>query len=306
MSKRILIWSTLLLFSSWLTAQSLVVKQSYEIAMEQGERAFYPTISKDGKLLLFTSESYLGLKLYDMKTKSCQTISTAINSGFDPVFSENNDKLFFRNTVFKDGKRYDALESYDLKNEKRDVMIEPQRNLQKPQTFHNGVIIQADNKVLKSTFGRSNATIPNYVSTQDLRIFLYTNGVKREIIPFDEDNMQYIWVSLSPDATKILFTALGKGTFVSDLQGNIIAQLGYLNAPVWFGDSFVVGMLDKDDGNRVISSKIIAKSLDSLKEFTLSSSDDIAMFPTVSYQSGRVVYNTNQGKLKLVEVELIK
>ncbi len=111
-------------------------------------------------------------------------------------------------------------------------------------------------------------------------------------------------MSLSPDASKILFTALGKGTFVCDLEGKIISEIGYLNAPIWYNDNFVVGMVDKDDGLRVVSSKITMRSLDGSVVKELSKANEIAMYPTASQQAGKIVYNTDIGELLVTEIEI--
>ncbi len=159
-----------LFFTSFATAQEIIIKKQYPIESNGVNQAFYPNLNTDGSQLLFTSENYVGLQLYEFKSGTTKTISQGVNAGFEPVFSENNSKVFYRISQYEQGRRLDALESFDLKTERKDQMMSPQRNLHKPQTYHNGLIVEADKKMYKTTFGRTKAEIPSYVSSEDFCI----------------------------------------------------------------------------------------------------------------------------------------
>lgn len=294
---------TLLLVASLVAqAQNIQVKSQYELPTNSIKAAFYPVLSEDGTKLLYSTEGYKGLYLYDFETKEEKNISNVQNSGYDPIFSNDNSKIFFRNTNFERGRRFDALESYDMRTGKQTRMMEPQRNLRTARSYHNGAIVQANNRLYKTTFGRTKAAVPVYVSSEDLKIYVYSDGKRTELKPIAGENMNYIWVSLSPDNSKILFTAVGKGTYVCDLTGKIIAELGYLNAPVWFNDAMVVGMQDKDDGHVITSSSVLMVSLDGKVKKQISNKAHIAMYPSASSKAGRIVYNTEDGKLYVSEI----
>lgn len=286
-----------------LSAQKIEVKSQYELPVAT-KSAHYPTISEDGNKLLFSSDSYKGLYLYDFATKQEKPVSDVQNAGYDPIFSNDNSKVFFRNTTFENGRRFDALESYDLTTGRQVQMMKPQRDLRSARSYHNGALIQADNRLYKTTFGRTKAAIPVYVSSENLKMYVYQNGVRTQIAPVAGENINYIWASLSPDNTKILFTAVGKGTFVCDLKGRIVAELGYLNAPVWYNDNIVVGMQDKDNGEYVTSSTVMMTTLDGKVKQQISSKDHIAMYPTASSRAGRIVYSTVDGKLIVSELTI--
>lgn len=298
------LFSLLLMAGAMLSAQNIQVKSQYEITTTASKTAHFPTISEDGSLLLYSTTSFHGLFLYDFATKQEKTISKLQNSGYDPIFSNDNSKIFFRNTTFENGRRYDALESYDLNTGKQVQMMKPQRDLRSARSYHNGALIQADNKLYKATFGRTKAVIPTYVSSENLKIYVYVDGKRTEIDPVKGENINYIWASLSPDNSKILFTAVGKGTYVCDLNGSIVADLGYLNSPVWYDNQFVVGMQDWDDGHVVTSSAVLMLSLDGKVKKQISNQSHIAMYPTASSKAGRVVYSTLDGKLVVSELAI--
>lgn len=296
-----------LIFFLWiagflLSAQNIQVKSQYELPVTISKSAHYPALNADGDLLLYSSENFSGLFLYDFNTKTEKKISDMQNSGYDPIFSNDDSKIFFRNTTFVDGRRFDALESYDLNTEKQVQMMKPQRDLRAARSYHNGAVIQADNKLYKTTFGRTKAAIPVYVSSESLKMYVYVDGQRMLINPIKGENINYIWTSLSPDNTKILFTAVGKGTFVCDLSGKIVAELGYLNAPVWFNDQMVVGMQDKDNGDFVTSSSVVMVSLNGKVKKQISNAAHIAMYPSASSKANRIVYSTLDGKLVVSEL----
>ena len=84
------------------------------------------------------------------------------------------------------------------------------------------------------------------VDNENLDLNLYRNGKKVVLKPHGDVN--YICASLSPDQTRILFRTQ-KGTAICDLNGNEIANLGReINAPVWYGNDYVVGMDSEHDG----------------------------------------------------------
>ena len=129
---------------------------------------------------------------------------------------------------------------------------------------------------------------------------------KTELLDPVENANGYIWASLSPDGKMILFNAVGIGTFVSDLKGNLIASLGYLNAPAWYDNEFVVGMQDKDDGYNITESKVIIKNLAGTITKQLSEPGQIAMYPTASSVAGKVAYNTTEGDIYVLELSINK
>lgn len=292
----------IVLMTGSLMAQTITVTNRFE-AMT-GKTAFYPVFNLKGDKLLFSSGSYIGLSMYDLITKSVADISDQPGAGYEPIFDASESKVFYRKTSYDNRLRKDAIECFDIAKNKKTLMLSPQRNLKQARNFKNGFVVTADRKLLKSTFGKSQEALPVYVTTNDLKIYLYKGEKFQTLNPLNETESRYLWVSLSPDAQKILFTAVGKGTFVCDLNGKITATLGYLNAPVWYDDKFVVGMQDKDDGQVVTSSKIIMMALDGKTKKEISSSDEIAMYPTAAASVAKIAYNTLDGKIKIAAIQI--
>jgi len=278
-----LFFCTLLLLSVLsLSSQTIKIERSYRI-LGDNRKGFHPVFNTAGDLLAFTTNSYEGLDVYDFSNKSTLKVSNEQGAGFQPVFSEDN-KIFYKYTVYKSKFKYEGLKSFDLQKKTVKEVFEPQRNLKPAQKYNI-------------------ETAPLYVWSNGQHLNICNAG-KTEVLDPIENANGYIWASLSPDRQMILFNAVAVGTFVSDLKGNIIASLGHLSAPVWYDNKFVVGMQDKDDGYNTTESKVIMKNLAGNITKQLSAPGQIAMYPAASSVAGKVAYNTIEGDIYVLELDV--
>ena len=140
------------------------------------------------------------------------------------------------------------------------------------------------------------------VDNENLDLNLYRNGEKIVLKPHGDAN--YIWSSLSPDQTMILFNTK-YGTGICDLNGKEIINLGQdFDAPVWYGNSYVVGMDDNHDGYYNIESSIMMASVDGSLVQRLTEPEGFGMYPNVDAKSGRIVYNTENGEIRMLQLNL--
>jgi len=149
---------------------------------------------------------------------------------------------------------------------------------------------------------KPNANTDLRVDNENLDLNLYRNGEKVVLNPYGDAN--YIWVSLSPNNQMILFHTQ-HGTAICDLQGKEIVNLGNdINAAVWYGNDYVVGMDDQHDGYHNIASSIVIASVDGTMFQRLTEPEELGIFPDVDAQSGRIVYNTDAGEIRLLQLNL--
>ena len=140
------------------------------------------------------------------------------------------------------------------------------------------------------------------VDNENLDLNLYRNGEKVVLKPHGDVN--YIWSSLSPDQTMILFNTK-YGTAICDLDGKEIINLGQdFDAPVWYGNDYVVGMDDNHDGYYFTESSIMIASVDGSLVQRLSTPEGMGMYPDVDAKSGRIVYATENGEIRLLQLNL--
>ena len=140
------------------------------------------------------------------------------------------------------------------------------------------------------------------VDNENLDLNLYRNGKKTVLKPHGEEN--YICASLSPDQTRILFRTK-KGTAICDLNGNELVNLGTeINAPVWYGNDYVVGMDSEHDGYHNTSAAIVIAAVETKEMQYLTDPADMGIFPNVDAASGRIVYGTEGGDIRMLQLNL--
>ncbi len=115
----------------------------------------------------------------------------------------------------------------------------------------------------------------------------------------------YTWESVSPDGKKVMFFAAGVGIIVTDLNGNILARPGNYEAPVWFGNDYIVAQNSTDDGHQYHSSQIVLLSVDGSKTQALTKPESMTFSPAASAEAGKVVYSTIDGRLYQINLEII-
>lgn len=201
---------------------------------------------------------------------------------YHPVLSRDGSQLIFTDAD------YTNLRSYD---------------------FNSGAVSKIaanQNEALYAHFGKHNELVlaPSAtVRTQGSELIITKDGVEKSYSPV-ESYAGYLWESVSPDGTKIMFVAAGKGIIITDLDGNIIARPGKYQAPVWFGNDHIIVQNSTDDGHQFNSSQILLLSLDGTQSQSLTKPESMTFSPAASAEAGKVVYTTVDGHLYQINVSL--
>ncbi len=141
------------------------------------------------------------------------------------------------------------------------------------------------------------------VRTSGSQLFITVNGVEKSYTPI-ESYAGYLWASVSPDQSKVMFFAAGKGIVITDLKGNILSRPGKYEAPVWYDNDVIVAMDAKDDGHQFKSSRIVMVRADGSQVQPLTRPESMSMFPAASVKAGKIIYNTIDGLLFEMDVKL--
>ena len=141
-----------------------------------------------------------------------------------------------------------------------------------------------------------------YVTNDNCELRLFRNGKSVRLTP-DGAEAHYIWASLSPDGTRILYNTQ-HGTAICDLQGRKLVSLGHVNAPVWYGNDYVVGMRDLAEDTETTSSVLLMAKADGSKELQLTGDEEMAFYPSVSASTGRIVYNNQRDEIRMMQLNL--
>lgn len=291
-------------------AQNVVVLEDKAITNLKEGKFFFPAASPDGNYILFSSITYKGLWSKNITSGKISKITNANGAGYEPGFSTFANEIIFREDKFIQGKRISSINSYDLVSKKTNVIEEGIRDLKicrdNVNAFTNYVKENEIQLMPKQKMVQKTTLNEKTVFIQDTKIVLTDNGSSRLFLPMGEGN--YIWPSLSPDKTKLLFTFAGKGTFVSSLTGTILKHIGYANYPSWSPDgNWIVFMKDIDDGEKIISSDVYIANINTGKYFNLTSGkNDIELYPKWGKDISEIFYNTNNGQIRKIKLQFEK
>jgi len=288
-------------------AQVFEIKSIEPLSITPEESFYFPRFSPRGDQLILTKNNYQGLWLYRFQDQRLIKLNDYPGAGYEPVFLPGQDRLAFRTFKYIGAKRYYSLHVQHTSDKADQVLLSGQRNLLAPlQTAHsvaymqNGVIgmLGLEGALLKNTTVQQDETVVFY---DDQRIVVIENGVKRELQPFGP--AIYVWVSLSPDQRRILFKHGTEGTFIADLNGNILTDLGKrVNAPRWSPDgNWITYMQDEDDGHIYTASDIYLISADGLTVKQLTRTDNvIEMYPQWSPDGKEITFHSLKGRIFLL------
>ena len=282
-----------------LTAQAQIVDVTSTQQLLKGvdSNMYYPVLSTDGSKMLYTSENFQGLKLYDFKDNVTQKVSDESRAGLDATFSCDGQTVYFVTQTWQDNRNMRQAKSYDIATRKLNEISAKGRVVARPMALKNGVMTTIDG-VVSITDNKSTT-----VRTKGSVLYIGRNGVEKAYTPV-ESHAGYLWESLSPDGTKVMFFAAGKGIVITDLNGNVLKQLGNYESPVWFGNDCVVAMNAKHNGYQHTASQIVLIRADGSELQELTRPESMTMNPTASFEAGKIVYNTIDGRLYQMNVNL--
>lgn len=265
------------LFAFSLYAQNVTVVKIEKISNPETGHYYHPSVSPNGKVLV-TGNNFEGL--YLLENRTVKTITTQPGAGYEPAFSANSNYVYFRADNYKKRLRQTSLIKKSLIDNKEQILIKDERDFTSPRRLKNGAIaVNRQTSFYKADAMQEKKEDAPALFLEKGKIALYQNGNKTILTPKGEGF--YIWASLSPQQDKILFTKPGKGTFISNLKGEVIAELGYANAPKWSPDGkWVVYMKDLDDGHRMLESDIYVCDALGKKHYKITdSAEEIELYP---------------------------
>lgn len=252
----------------------------YTKKVDVGTDAHHPTLSPNGEVVLFTSEDYTGLKSINLSTHEMSVIDETPKAGFNPRFTADGSEVVYRTSIKEDGVSRDDVKRYSFVS-KGNVQI----------MKHTKEVINTSSLV---------ADTYAYGLVDKQAIEVSVNGVKSEINPIGY-GYRYLWPSVSPSATKLVFNEVYSGLFVSNVDGTqakFLASRG--DFPCWVGDKFVVALSTEDDGYVITSAKIIAIEVATGIVTTLT--DDNVLVDGLSATEDKIVYTTEDGNMYVMNI----
>ncbi|MBQ9077548.1 MAG: PD40 domain-containing protein [Muribaculaceae bacterium] len=300
--KKVFISALLLCSGIYGYSQLLSVTRNVKVSLPDGVTANTATIIPDGSYMVVSPNEKNGLFRLDLETSAVTTISET-GTGFGLKISDDSKTVLFReSTIGKDRLRRTALKSADMATGRVATIVKPTRDLQ--GFAIKGATVMAMNKGKLTTKALSGvATVAPVVSIDKGRMMLTVNGETKVIAPQGVEGQSYLWPSISPDGTRIAYYLGRHGAYVCNIDGSNPVFLGSIRAPRWYNNDIVVGMNDKDNGQVVTSSKIVAAKADGTMSQALTDDASMAMYPTVSADGSKISYSTAYGEIHILEVK---
>ena len=263
------------------------------------DKAAVAAISPQGDYLLLTSATNQGLNKLDLTSGQTQTLSNAPSAGHNVKISPDGQTVVYREGSFNNKHlRMSTLKSVNLATGASQVLVKPTRNLQGYAVDATSVGAVNKGKYSNKAIGTAKAQKLPVLSINKGQLMITVNGKTRQLSP-NGTQFSYMWASLSPDGTKVLFYQAAHGTYVCNLDGTDVRKVGKMRAPVWYDDNTIVGMMDLDDGEFIYASTIVAATLDGTTQ-TLTDDSVIAMYPHAA--AGKIAFSTPAGEAYIINV----
>lgn len=269
------------------------------------EAAYAPVISPTGEYVLVTTNAMKGLQKFDIASGEMTNVTTDNGAGYNPKISSDGSVVVYRESNFKNRLRYITVKSVNLTTGKTETLVKDSRSTTAFAVSEGTAIAVESNKLkTKHILGKKiSATNAAVVGIENGNLMLTRGGKTVKFNP--KGDTRYLWASVSPDGSKVLFTVPEKGmvAYTCDLNGENLKKIGRMSAPAWMGNDWVVGMDDKDNGEVVTSSAIVAARANGNDYTTLTDDASICMYPSASVDASKIVYNTADGKIFIMNVK---
>lgn len=263
--------------------------------------------SPNGKYLLTTTGTNQGLKRVDVASGNVSTLTKANGAGFQPAIDAEGNKIAYRQiSLGEDNLRQTEVKLLDVSKKISTRLQKPSRSVGGYGFCKESPYVVNENKLLFSSQNISAKALkksdPIVSVDEDLQLLVTLNGELVRLSPNGTDKT-YIWPSLSPDKTKILYYVGDQGAYICNLDGTGVQKIHVdCRAPQWYDNQTIIGMDDKDDGEVLLSSSIVAYTLDG-KFQKLSAPSLNLMYPFCHKTTGTIACSAANGELYLLQVE---
>ena len=282
------------------SAQQVSILKNQRLLDDVTHGGYYPVLSPDGMKLLFTGADNKGLEMYDFDNNTVKVISEEERAGYAPKIT-NDGNVYYVVQNSNERRIYRTVKSYDIVSGTARVVMENQHGIASPIVSTTGRLVLKNEAKVAEAQSVGEADIAVFVDGSSVVIDRSGNRISYSPV---ESQAGYLWASLSPDNTKVLFFAAGKGVFIMNLDGKILSQLGNYEMPCWFGNDYVVAQNATDDGHQFPSSHIMLLKADGSFKQALTSPESMTMQPTAAIAANRIVYTTIDGNLYLMEIKI--
>lgn len=303
---------SMLLVAVMLLPQMLVAQVFRAVSMEtvavSGMEFSRPvSFTPDGSGLLLTSSSRAGLWLYSLDRQTNRKLTDAQGAGTSALISADGQSVIYRSVSYSSSRqRLTALEVMDLADGTQEILVAPQHKVPAYRFAGNtAMAVRSDGEMsykMRGTTRAGVAQVPVVGLDDDLQLTITQEGRTTVLSP-NGSEATYLWPSLSPDGSLILYYVSGEGAYVCALDGTDVRFVSHdCRAPQWYDDQTVIGMHDTDNSQVITSSCIMAYTLNG-KSQQLTLPSTFTMYPQCNAATGKVACCTASGELVMLHLQ---
>jgi len=280
------------------------------ITEDLSERFIAPVFSSDGNKIIFTTENYIGIWVYDIKQNTIQQLNSLPGSGYNFSLSKDGSKVYFRNKTQKakrHGGKYSIFEQ-DILTKKINVILTTEKIITTPIVLNNSLLFLEDNELKEIPINTKNSlggkAIPSVYFVIDNKLMKYKIGEDAEKISLN--NMKIVSVKYTRDNKNLVCLTTNNGLLLLDLNGYVVNN--YKEAHFLtklFNSSLVVIVEEDDDGSKITKSQMYMGFISSNKKRKIFNLKDEKVFtPSWSLTENKIVYSTDKGNIKIVKLNI--
>ncbi len=261
-------------------------------------------ISPDGTFAIVSNNNNTALTRIDLKSGAARKVADN-GSALELKFSPDSKAIIYKSSTTAQNKlRYHAIKSVELESGTvRNLTASLRHAGSFGLTTSGNFAVASEGKLMaRNSRGISVKADNAYIVGIHHGHLMLTrpDGTTTAIDP--QGKGSYLWPSISPDGTKIVYFMVGRGCYVCDLDGSNARSLGYIHAPAWLGNDIVIGCQDYDNGEYITSSTIVASNLNGTMQ-TLTDGKLLGLAPTASADGSKITFSSADGKLYVITLK---
>ncbi len=298
--KKFLVSSLVIGASLSLSAQLLSVESIERISTPPNFSVREAVISPDGNAVVVSTNGGQSLSYLDLNTGNVSVLTdNGSMSGLQ--FSADSRSVIFRQTSFNSNLRYTSIVSHDLSNNQQRTLVKPSREINGFSVVGSNVMTVENRRMRAASLNGTSAVQAPVASIYYGQLMITVNGETKAINPNGKEGRSYLWPSVSPDGTKVVYYLGSNGCYVCNIDGSNPKYIGLIRAPRWMNNEIIVGMEDYDDGHNITSSKIVAANLTGELQ-SLTGVEFVATYPSASADGSKVVFTTPAGEAYIINI----
>ena len=297
--KKILLSAALLCSGVLGYAQLLNVQSIEKVTLPEGVTINSATISPNGEFFVIAQNEQSGIHRFDLASKSISTISLT-GIPHDVKISNDGSTILFREPRVNENRlRQIALKAFDVKRGAETTIAPFSRDLQGSAIIDNNVVAVNSDKLTAKNLNGGEAKVTMPVASIRFGQLCIDGKV---ISPNGTTGNSYLWPSVSPDGTRVLYFLASSGCYIANIDGSNPIYLGSIHAPRWYDNNLVIGMYDRDNGHKIYASRLVAISADGKVKQDLTDDQSLSLFPTVTADGDKISYITPTGELFIINI----